>query len=45
MTPRDALRNSNSPILVHELAEGPNFARPILTQMSYELQGDLNGKK
>jgi hypothetical protein len=45
MTHRDALRNSNSPVLVLELAEGPNFARSVLTQTSYELQGDLNGKK
>ena len=45
MIHKAALRNPTSPVLLLELAEWPNFARPILTQPSYELQGDLNGEK
>jgi hypothetical protein len=45
MTHKTELRSPTSPVLSIELDEWPNFARPVLTQMSYELQGDLNGKK
>jgi hypothetical protein len=45
MTHKAALRSNTSPVLLIELDGRPDFARPILSQTSYELQGDDNGNK
>ena len=45
MTLKTALRSPVSRALAFELTEWPDFAQPILTQTSYELQGDLKGNK
>jgi hypothetical protein len=39
------LRGPALPLLLLELAEWPEFAQSVLTQTSYELHGELDGKK